>query len=292
MKSLNIDFLKAYFFSKSAHSLIRRIAWISLVSMCVSVASLILVLSIMNHLNQRVRGRLLKHEPHLIVSVPSKVSAKGFVEQMMEDSKIAKTVEQYFIIIKQDIILRGWRGRFAGAIGFFIEEQKIRAYLKKLNPDPIFMVTAHERDSDHVFIGRELAEMLGVYPADFVQIMLPQILIESSFDIPRVEQIEIDGFFESGQTDLDQKLFIVSADLPIINKIMRNTEQRREIQFWLNQPEIAEKLKLTLIAKGITDVETWQERNRAILFALRLEKALIGLFLFLAVMVSALSSPA
>ena len=67
---------RKYFLSSRSTSLIRMVAWICLLGLAVSVASLILIVSIMGGFGEAITSRLLTHEPHLIVHLKGDASER------------------------------------------------------------------------------------------------------------------------------------------------------------------------------------------------------------------------
>jgi lipoprotein-releasing system permease protein len=61
------------------------------------------------------------------------------------------------------------------------------------------------------------------------------------------------------------------------------------LQFWLKNPDDSNHYKRLIEEAGYSSVQTWQERNASIFFALKLEKFMIGIFLTMAVLVAAFS---
>src|SRR5580692_5671421 len=61
---------KNYLLSRRSGALVRIIAWHCILGIGMGVASLIIVLSVMNGFNLSIRNRMLSVEPHLIVTRP------------------------------------------------------------------------------------------------------------------------------------------------------------------------------------------------------------------------------
>lgn len=287
-KSLIADFLKAYFLSRTAHSMIRRIAWISLVSLSLSVGSMIIILSVMNSLNERVQGRLLNSEPHLMISVDKDDSGLTDIKKELESVLNLKTIEKHIMVSRQDIILRNWNGRFHGATAMGLNSEDLQWFLDKVQsggPDS----QSFRAQDDEVTIGADLADILGLYPGDTVYLVLPTYLIESGIELPKLQKVKIGATIRSTASDMDMGSIIYNSDHLSGSTLHSNPQRYLQLQIWLLDPDLSEKVKKQIQDLGFSRVETWQERNASIFFALRLEKLMIGVFLTLAVLVAAFS---
>ena len=58
---------RRYFFSSRSGSLIKLVSWVCLAGMTVSVAALILIVSIMGGFGKAIQSRLLDKETHLVI---------------------------------------------------------------------------------------------------------------------------------------------------------------------------------------------------------------------------------
>jgi lipoprotein-releasing system permease protein len=296
------DFLKAYFLSTKSHSMIRKISWISLISLTLSVASMVIVLSIMKSLNQRIQNRLLNSEPHVLVTFKR---GMDFIKDTPEDSSPETSleklwsflkqdhIEKYIVAYKQDVILRNWNGRFHGAVAIGLKTENLSWYLSKIQKD------SHRGEffrlsSDEVTMGADLADILGVYHGDSVHIVLPHYLIESGVELPKLQKIKIGSLVRSSVSEIDMGYLFYNTDHLGLPLLQNNSQRYQQLQVWLWDSNESERVKQE-IQNSLNSldssflVETWQERNASIFFALKLEKFMIGIFLSLAVLVAAFS---
>jgi len=288
IKGLMFDFLKAYFLSNRAHSMIRRISWISLVSLSLSVSSMIIILSIMKSLNQRVQSRLLNTEAHVVISYDRNHLNPFEIKNSLEEALNREGVERTILSVKQDIILRNWNGRFHGATGLGLVASDLEWYLKKIqneNASQEFFLA----EGGEITLGGDLAEILGVYPGDHVHLILPTYLIEAGVELPKLQKIKIGATVRSTISEIDMGYIFYDFDTVKGSLLDLNSQKYFQHLIWLWDPAKAPEIKEKLTLAGYLNVATWEERNASIFFALKLEKLMIGVFLTLAVLVATFS---
>ncbi|MES3037924.1 MAG: hypothetical protein V4736_08460, partial [Bdellovibrionota bacterium] len=105
---LSLEFLKAFVFSKRAGSLVRRLAFLSVIGITVSTTAFFVVLFVMNGMNDSIRKRILALEPHVTVMK----STPDALRVLTEDPAVAKA----FPAERQEVILRTFDGQFRGAL--------------------------------------------------------------------------------------------------------------------------------------------------------------------------------
>jgi lipoprotein-releasing system permease protein len=186
--------------------------------------------------------------------------------------------------------VRSVDGKFSGAVArgqtlLEINEMlsRIRRSQKSLKPHEFLDLRAQE-----VVLTDSLARSLRAYPGEDLLIMPPESLTLPPGEAPIVERVRVRAtvgvdvgeyanagiFFEDGVTL--QRL-----------KKSRSREEGIEVRFF--NPVMAEDVKSYLLRKEKLEnkkVTTWVEANKAMFFALKMEKVAMGSLLSLAVLVT------
>lgn len=284
------DFFFAYILSSRAGAVVRRIAWISLIAVAVSVGSLILVLSVMRALNLSIEERTLAVDPHLVISVAGVRSSPQMETQPAVLRSRERTDWKVHTVETQDLIVRTAEGRFRGGVGkgyspeglsFLMSEiQRVR----KLNVDP----EASVLQQDEVVLGVELAHALGVFEGDTLLIAPPEGLLLPVGERPPVVQARVHRIIATNIPEVDtQAVFYVSDHS--LRALRKAHSLKIETHVWTDNANRVESYRSLLTQFPDTRVDTWRERNSALFFALKLEKSVIGLFLTLASLVAGFS---
>lgn len=298
---LELQFLKRFLLSPRAGSLVRTIAWLSIVSVAIGVTSLIVVVSVMNGFHESIRKRLLAAEPHLILSLEKRpVSGLGLHSGL--ESRLVAIGAEMDLIDRQDVVVRTSEGVFSGAEARGLEMTALKRLLHAVEDAsstqsidaeiPEFSMISAELMPGEIMLGAELARGLGLFEGDKITVIAPEALLLPPGEVPRFERVVIKRLLTTNVADLDGKLFIYGRGKSL-NGLGATASRRTDVEIWLPLAEKARELKAEIVsaAWGLTSqsVQTWEERNSALFQALRLEIFSIGLFLSLSTMIAGFS---
>ncbi len=284
------DFFVGYLLGKRSGSVIRRIAWISLIAVAISVAALILVMSVMRALNQSIEDRTLAVDPHLVLSYQGGNSVKDF--ESHPSSKIVKDHSEWknYYVESQDLILRTVEGRFRGAVGRGMSAEGLSFLFREVDrvQKREFDPTTLDLEPGEVVVGVDLARGLGLFEGDTLLIVPPEGLLLPIGERPPLERVRVKRILATNLAEVDSQVVFFNYETSL--KALRKSLSRKlELHIWTDFPNSADATKETFLQFPNLKVETWKERNSALFHALRLEKAVIGLFLTLASLVAGFS---
>jgi lipoprotein-releasing system permease protein len=273
-----------YLLSRRSGSLVRLIAWLCMAGVGVGVASLIIVLSVMNGFNIKIRQNMLNVEPHLVLS-NMKADQINLVHQL-----IPTGVESLWYVENQDVVLRTADGVFSGAIAKGLQPQGIRDWLKHVwkprNGDAD--LTKLELGPRQALIGVDLASNLGVFDGDDLYVIPPETLLMPKGEFPKYEKVTIKGIISTQMPDIDGKLFIYNSDNTLKGWWKKSASMENGFEIRLNNAYDADSIAKKVRARGYK-IESWRERNTALFFALKMESLAMTIFLSLAVLITSFS---
>jgi lipoprotein-releasing system permease protein len=136
-------------------------------------------------------------------------------------------------------------------------------------------------------LGRELALMLGVQMGDKVTVVTPEINVSPAGLMPRMKRFTVVGIFEVGMSEYDRAMGLLH--LADAAKLMRLDDAvsgvRLKLKDMWDAPMTARTLAWSL--GGYYLVTDWTMQHRNFFAALRTEKRMMGIILFLIVAVAA-----
>ncbi len=283
-------FFRFVIFAKSG-SVVRKIAWLTTIGLIVSISSLVLVLSVMTAMNHSQRDRTLAVEPHLIVE--------------MNDSRNFKAVEAHPAVFRlkeipgsetfayetQDVIIRTVDGKFRGGVARGLSWDGLEKMITRIRP------TGHKSDEfpeilrpepGEVIMGVDLAHALGVFEGDSVLIVPPEGLLLPPSEAPKYEKVKVRQILVTNISEIDgQLIYYVAGET--MNSLRSAASRRMGVEVRLPDADEAESVRAKLTGFNDISIQTWEERNSALFFALKLEKTMIGVFLGLASLIAGLS---
>lgn len=297
-------FFRRLIFSVRAGALVRRIAWLSLVSIAVSVTAFLIVIFVMGGMNESIQKRILALEPHLTLT-QKKSEKKYLIDSLsvLTDIKKENPKIRSSSFESQDVILRTLDGKFRGAVARGMSKESFEDFILQLNQlknesesnsgiDP--WETSDVPKAGEVVMGIDLARSLELLEGEYITVIPPEGLILAPGEAPPFEKVRIKKIISTNLADVDAQFIFYQRSMAL-NNFGKSASRRAGVEFWLPDGHDADALK-SKILRSLDEsqrnellIETWQERNGALFYALRLEKLMIGIFLALAGLVSGTS---
>ncbi len=265
-----------YLFSRKRKHLISFMGFVSILGVAVGVASLIIVLAVMNGFGSELEKRIIGQSPYIIIEKQNGVEPQEY-EQLIENIDSLKDVKGSYPFIWGQGVLK-FSSRAQGVMvrsvdmnnSTDISKLKTHIYAGELT-----------LDKHNIVIGNELSMALGAFIGDELELMTSVVA--------RPKRFKISGIFKSGMYEYDLNLAYV--DLETASSVFGTQARANGIGVELNDTASAVDVKREL--KGVLPVSyvvrTWMDLNQNLFSALRLEKLAMFIILTLIVIVAALN---
>jgi lipoprotein-releasing system permease protein len=259
------------------------ISWVSMLGVCLGVAALITIISVMNGFEGELRGRLVALTAHATVTaapdrmsdwravadralaVPGTLGAAPFVDVQAMVGRSGHLMPA----VLHGVDLQAEPGVSA------IEEHLLEGRLSDLKPG-----------SRRAIIGRSLAWQLGAQVGDQLTVMVPGRELLTGVGRPALQTFEVSGIFEVGLQDHDSTLALVPMqDAAELAGNAAPAGIRLRFDDVMAAPARARAVAAALGA-GF-QVRDWSEEHAAYFRAIRIEKTMMSLILMLVVAVAA-----
>jgi len=263
------------------------ISFISLTSMLgimLGVVALITVLSVMNGFHKEVRERILGMASHAAIS-----AFDGQLEDWREAMRLSKehprVVGQAPFIEAQTMLING--RKVNGALIRGIDP----AYEVRVSDVGEHMVVGRlevlKAGNFDIILGKELAFALGVGVGDKVTVVTPQVRMTPAGTMPRLKRFTVRGIFEVGMGEYDRGVALIH--IKDAARLLHMGESVSGVRLKLDDLYLAPQVSRELAAElpGVYRVTDWTYQHRNFFSALRTEKRMMGLILFLIVAVAA-----
>lgn len=303
-------FFVHYILKDRGSSLVRRTAWLSTFALTISIAALIVVMSVMAALNRNIQERMLAVEPHLVLQAEKDSDIEKLRGEIgavlggsLDEASVGNGVTAFE---SHDLVLRSTQGRFRGAVARGLPKDVLRKTLEQIekvgrqsrsqiseqvSPSTLSSDFAGigSLEPQQVLLGVDLAASLGVFEGESLLIFPAESLIQSSSELPSAVRVTVGRILTTNLADIDsQFLFFVQGET--LQSLRNSAGRNLGLELRLKDPNFAAKAKAELLESHPGwKLNTWKERNSALFFALRLERILIGVFLSMAALVALLS---
>lgn len=139
-----------------------------------------------------------------------------------------------------------------------------------------------------LYVEGALAGRWGLAAGQVIQIVSPKpTLAPLGGPQPRVRSLPLSGTFQSGRTQEEQER--VALPLPIAESLLGTSELRLDVAAANLDAALVVADRLPPVLPKGSEVRTWKDLNRPLLFALRLEKVMMFVAVFLIVFVAELA---
>ena len=272
-----------YLRARRQQGFISVVAFISLIGILLGVATLIIVMAVMNGFRQELLGRILGVNGHVTV-FPLEASLGDYdrlVERLRGLNGVTNVVPQIQaqVMVSQDSNAMGALVR-----GLKAEDLASRAAIfEELSDSALERFAAGEG----VLVGRRLAEQLRLAPGDQIILVSPRGNQTVMGTLPRVKAYPIAGLFEVGMYEYDNSfVFMPLADAQLF---FRMADRVNAIELFYNDPDQVTRVRLDLVealGPGFRTVD-WQRANSGFFSAIQVERNVMFLILSLIILVAA-----
>ena len=260
------------------------ISWVSMLGVCVGVAALITIISVMNGFEGELRGRLVSLTAHATVQGPATLmrdwrAAAERARSVPGTTGVAPYVDVQAMIGRaghlQPVLLHGLDPALEGEVSD-VERHMVQGALADLLPG--------ER---RIILGRVVAWQLGADLGDEITVMVPGRELIRSGGRPRLQTFTVAGVFEVGLKEHDGGLALVALEDAAALRGGGDATDGLRLRF---DDVMSAPARAAGVAAAVgTDaaVRDWTQEHAAYFRAIRIEKTMMSLILLLVVAVAA-----
>jgi lipoprotein-releasing system permease protein len=262
------------------------ISWVSMIGVCLGVAALIVILSVMNGFESELRTRLL--------NLSSDATVSGVSEQMRDWQSLAADARKVtgVIGVAPYVELQGMVGR-----GSSLEGVKLRGVLIDQEAQ-VADVSRHmisgsfdslTKGSHNMVLGAGLAWQIQAQLGDELTVLIPEVTGGTEIR-PRLWSFTVSGIFEVGAQEFDNSLAIVNMDdAAALAGTDSPTGLRLKVADIFSAPTIAKQVasKLNSITHESFTTSDWTVENAGYFRAVGIEKTMMTIMLMLIVAIAA-----
>jgi lipoprotein-releasing system permease protein len=277
-----------YMGARRQEGFISIIAGFSLLGIVLGVATLIIVLSVMNGFRTELLGRVLGLNGHMaLIEIDQPMSDYQELADGLSGFETSVTITP---LIEGQVMAKG-EGGTAGALVRGIQPDALRE--RSIIADNLVSGSFTRFNGlDGVVLGDKLAARIGVGAGDEITIISPEGTIGPFGTIPRMKTFVIAATFDIGMYEYDNTFVFMPLDAAQI--FFRLDGVVQELEIMIEDPDEIDRSIAALFArleqlepeKNLRVID-WRQRNLAFFNALEVERNVMFLILTLIIVVAA-----
>ncbi|WP_018900193.1 MULTISPECIES: lipoprotein-releasing ABC transporter permease subunit [unclassified Rhizobium] len=275
-----------YLRARRKEAFISVIAGFSFIGIMLGVATLIIVMAVMNGFRTELISRILGINGHMIVQpvdgpftdYPALTDRLGAVPGI----KVALP------LVEGQTLASGAGGAGTGALvrGIRAEDlSKVKTVSDNIKSGDLVGFAAGQG----VLIGSRMADQLGLQAGDTITLISPEGDVTPMGINPRVKSYKVSGIFEIGMSEYDATIIYMPLEEA---QLYFNAEGLvQSIELYVDNPDNIDELrpKVEQAAGRQIAITDWRQRNQTFFSALQVERNVMFMILTLIVLVAALN---
>ena len=272
-----------YLRAKRDEGFISVIAWFSLLGICLGVATLIIVMAVMNGFRHELLTRILGLNGHLSVG--------SYEQQLTDYDDLANQVRLVDGVVSVTPMIEGQVMATANGVANGAIVRGIRGldFTKRetLKDSLIQGSMANFESNNGVFIGKRMALKMGLSVGSDLTLISPKGTVTAFGSVPRMKAYKVVGIFEVGMYEYDSSY--IYMPLPQAQIYFKYPNAVSSLEIMVTHPDDARKRLFQIKEKlgARFRVVDWRAMNSSFFTALQVERNVMFLILTLIIIVAA-----
>lgn len=272
-----------YLKSRKKTGFVSVIAGFSFLGIMLGVATLIIVMSVMNGFRAELMGRILGFNGHLSVQ-PSWGPTLTLNEKLLADLRGVYNVESVAPLLEgQVMVSTNLHSQGALLRGMYAKDFKDRSLLSEK-----FKGNLEEfENGEGIIVGYRLASKMGVRLGDKINLISPNGNVTAFGTMPRTKAYTVVGTFDSGMYEYDANMLFMPLEMA--QKFLMQEDKISQIDLFvgdINQVPFIMQDVMNVLPLDVSVVD-WRHSNAAFFNAVEVERNVMFLILTLIIVVAA-----
>lgn len=274
---------KRYLRAKRKEGFISVITGFAFTGIALGVATLIIVMSVMNGFRQELLSRILGINGHVGIVSSIGMPFNNYKQAVTEIASFDNVKLVIPMIENQLLVSAGKAAEGAMVRGIskedIVKKDILRDSLKEINTDQF--------DGSHVIMGSRLARKMGVVPGDEITLISPNGKVTAFGTVPRMKSYTVLGTFEVGMYEYDSNFIFMP--LEAAQKYFGIPGAVTNIDVTLTDEKMLKPVRRAIEESigAAAYVYDWKQSNSAFFNAIDVERNVMFLILTLIILVAA-----
>jgi lipoprotein-releasing system permease protein len=278
-----------YLRAKRAHGGVALISIISFLGIMLAVATLIIVMSVMNGFRADLLSRILGVDGHVFVQTEQTETLA--VNQMAKQIAKVPGVTHAFPVVEGQVMASA-ESNVSGALvrGLNAADLKSLTFISNHIVDgSLKNYDAGEDGGDHIVIGYRLAARLNLRAGDPITLIAPSGAATPFGMIPSRKVYTIAGLFDSGMSEFDAAYIYMPLTQSQLFFNRGDSVDRLDVRLADPDKSAEAMAKIRQLVGSTYPILDWRARNATYVNALQIERNVMRLILMLIVAIAAMN---
>ncbi|TLP49017.1 lipoprotein-releasing ABC transporter permease subunit [Cohaesibacter sp. CAU 1516] len=274
-----------YLRSRRRETFISIISWLSFCGIMLGVATLIIVMAVMNGFRTELLDKILGINGHLVIQPQD--------SPLTDYDTIAKRVEgvdgvRYVVPFVEGQILASGPGGAVGALVRGMSGESV-SKLKLVSSNVLQGSFEGFDDGEGIALGSRIARLLGVVLGDSVTLISPKGAVTPMGVAPRIKSYKVKAVFEIGMSEYDSSFIFMP--LAAAQAYFNQDQKVSAIEVYVDDPDAVGQMR-PMVEEAVDRqiyITDWRFRNVTFFSALEVERNLMFIILTLIILVAALN---
>ncbi len=272
-----------YLRAKRKEGFISVITGFAFTGIALGVATLIIVMSVMNGFKSELLSRILGINGHITI-----VSTPGFpftdYKNAVIDIEKIEGVEMAIPMIEKQILVSAGKSAMGAMVRGVSKDDLLK---KEVLRNGVLGVNIDNFNDNQIIIGNRLADKLGVMEKDEITLISPNGKVTAFGSVPRMKSYEVLGVFDVGMYEYDANYILMPMESA--QKYFSLSQSAEQIDVTLkNETDLSQIRALIEQSVGMDAyVYDYKQTNSAFFNAIDVERNVMFLILTLIILVAA-----
>lgn len=251
------------------------VAWFSLIGIALGVATLIIVMSVMNGFRHELWGVLVGVRGHLCVDkqpVFRIQEAEDAMQQLGKDPRVEGSLP---VLERQAVLMMSSQARGVQIHGIRSDDMRLRPHMQLKEGKPL---------SEGVWVGNQLAYLLNIHVGDTLTLMQPMGRVTPFGRIPEQMHTVVQGIFSTGMYEFDKNIVLIS--LPQAQSFFHAPEHVSQVEVHLKPGVDPAAVARDWPASSPYRMMDWKHADSAIFHAVEVERHVMFVILTLIILIA------
>ncbi len=272
-----------YLRAKRKEGFISVITGFAFTGIALGVATLIIVMSVMNGFRHELLGRILGINGHIGLMAPASYPFNNYAKAVKEIADI-EHIKLVVPMIENQLLVTAGKSAEGAMVRGIAKDDLLKKPAMKAAVDDVDM---NYFEGDNVIIGIRLARKMGLVEGDKITLLSPNGKVTAFGTVPRMKSYQVVGLFDSGMYEYDANFVFMPLEAAQVYFGLKDAVTNIDVTLDEDEYLVPVRKALEQSLGGSAYIYDWKQSNAAFFNAIEVERNVMFIILTLIIIVAA-----